>query len=154
MKELLKYLLVSKNNAISLWIKTDIKTPSTLRLSPFCRTTDTPILDFWWHLLEVLTPAWISSSCSELQHLSSSMCREYRYFSHPITFSMQRWTWTHKYTGWSIEVYSKDIAAICMLFKIRFLITCIQNYNCNCTYKLKQNRKCCQNLNGIRWSSQ
>ena len=28
-------------------------------MSPFCGSTDTPILDFWWHLLWVLKPEWV-----------------------------------------------------------------------------------------------
>ena len=28
-------------------------------MSPFCGATDTPILDFWWHLLWVSKPKWV-----------------------------------------------------------------------------------------------
>ena len=28
-------------------------------MSPFCGATDTPILDFWWHLLWVSKPEWV-----------------------------------------------------------------------------------------------
>ena len=28
-------------------------------ISPFCRATDTPVLDFWWHLDWVSRPEWI-----------------------------------------------------------------------------------------------
>ena len=27
-------------------------------MSPFCWATDTPVLDFWWHLLWVSKPEW------------------------------------------------------------------------------------------------
>ena len=27
-------------------------------ISPFCRVTDTPVLDFWWHLLWISKPEW------------------------------------------------------------------------------------------------
>ena len=32
-------------------------------MSPFCRATDAPILDFWWCLPWVLKPGWISFAC-------------------------------------------------------------------------------------------
>ena len=28
-------------------------------MSPFCGTTDTPILDFWWHFLWASKPQWV-----------------------------------------------------------------------------------------------
>ena len=51
-------------------------------MNPFCGATDTPVLDFWWHLPWVSKPGWIpcmlSRLCDPQTHLWCNSCWLYR----------------------------------------------------------------------------
>ena len=40
-------------------VKIKLSFPNILDMIPFCRATDTPVLDFWWRLLWVSKPEWV-----------------------------------------------------------------------------------------------